>query len=319
MFLYLFTGFIIAFGCYFFYKKQKELKNKKSNTPINTVQSALSSNRSTEVEHAAIRSEGHVLSQEPKPHSIPLPKRKVSAPASNAEQSKNEQELFIAEIKQNVHYFSLLNKEEQQLFLKRTWMYLHTKDFQTRKMPELSWKKKVLISSYAAQITFGYTDVSLAHFRTIIVYPEAYRSPVTNQLHKGETNRAGALVFSLKDLEAGHSNPMDGINLALHEFAHAFQIENEIPNSEYRFIDDKALMHFAHLAQIEMADIRRNSAHILRAYGATNQKEFFAVTVEHFFEKPKELQQHLPELFKVVSQILNQNPLKSPVRLQPFL
>jgi Mlc titration factor MtfA (ptsG expression regulator) len=46
----------------------------------------------------------------------------------------------------------------------------------------------------------------------------------------------------------------------------------------------------------------------LDAYGATNEAEFFAVATEHFFDRPRSLQKHLPELYAVLSRFYRQDP-----------
>jgi len=47
---------------------------------------------------------------------------------------------------------------------------------------------------------------------------------------------------------------------------------------------------------------------VLRAYGATNEAEFFAVATEAFFEKPRQLEKHLPELYAELSAYYGQRP-----------
>jgi len=42
-----------------------------------------------------------------------------------------------------------------------------------------------------------------------------------------------------------------------------------------------------------------------RVYAYTNQYEFLAVVIEHYFESPKQFKQEFPELFKNVSLMLN--------------
>jgi MtfA peptidase len=39
-----------------------------------------------------------------------------------------------------------------------------------------------------------------------------------------------------------------------------------------------------------------------------NQHEFFSVAVENFFERPQALKSAMPELYTIVSKLLNQDP-----------
>jgi len=57
-----------------------------------------------------------------------------------------------------------------------------------------------------------------------------------------------------------------------------------------------------------MAAIKAGKPSLLRAYAATNQEEFFAVAVEYFFERSIEFREQLPELYSVMSGLLDQDP-----------
>jgi Mlc titration factor MtfA (ptsG expression regulator) len=43
-------------------------------------------------------------------------------------------------------------------------------------------------------------------------------------------------------------------------------------------------------------------------YAATNPAEFFAVATEAFFEKPRQLKEHRPELYAELSKYYNLDP-----------
>ena len=47
---------------------------------------------------------------------------------------------------------------------------------------------------------------------------------------------------------------------------------------------------------------------VLRAYGATNPGEFFAVATEVFFDRPLELRADSPELYDVLRAFYRQDP-----------
>ena len=47
----------------------------------------------------------------------------------------------------------------------------------------------------------------------------------------------------------------------------------------------------------------------LRGYAFTNLQEFWAVSVEAFFDNPAGLKQSLPQLYGTLCDILNQDPL----------
>ena len=50
--------------------------------------------------------------------------------------------------------------------------------------------------------------------------------------------------------------------------------------------------------------------HYLRAYAFTNEYEFFAVSIEHFFEDPKGMKAAHPDLYDCLKKLINQDPAK---------
>jgi MtfA peptidase len=102
----------------------------------------------------------------------------------------------------------------------------------------------------------------------------------------------------------------DGFNVGLHEMAHALQMEDLIPNEEYSFLNEEALNHWHELAEIEMVRVRNGQNKFLRSYAATNQEEFFAVSVEQFFEQPGAFRNQLPQVYDALADLLQQDPLE---------
>ena len=99
----------------------------------------------------------------------------------------------------------------------------------------------------------------------------------------------------------------DGVNLGLHEMAHAIRLENMIRNDEYNFLDRSILRQWEGMAVEEIKQMQSGSLSIFRKYGGTSSEEFFAVAVENFFERPDLFKQYHPDLFRTLSQLLKQN------------
>jgi Mlc titration factor MtfA (ptsG expression regulator) len=170
---------------------------------------------------------------------------------------------------------------------------------------------KVLIAASAAQLTFGLPNVYLSHFNKVLVYPNDYYSTINNSHHKGEVNpRLKLIVLSWPSFVQGYIEHDSGRNLGLHEMAHALHLENRIPNHEFGFFDPKIFKAWRDHADQAMEDIRSGRNQFLRAYASKDIYEFFAVVVEHFFEKPKELEKAMPMTYQLMVKLLNQDPIK---------
>ncbi|MDB4835508.1 zinc-dependent peptidase [Cyclobacteriaceae bacterium] len=212
-----------------------------------------------------------------------------------------------AELTRNFPFYKYLSAVEKKHFVIRVKMFVTEKEFIGRKMV-INDRQKVLIAATAIQLTFGFPPIILKHFKKIILYPDKYTSTTTNLEHYGEVNTRGIIVLSWRYFERSLKTETDGKNLGLHEMAHALKLENTIKNGEYGFISKWLLGNLYQTSLREMNKIRSGQNTFLRKYAAANEEEFFAVSVEYFFEKPIEFQAKVPELFILLTQILRQNP-----------
>lgn len=207
-------------------------------------------------------------------------------------------------------YYNQLSKADQKKFEQRVNRFLHGKRFIGRGIA-ITEEMKVLTSATAVLLSFGLLMVSLANFDKILMYPDEYYSRINRQYHLGEVNpRMGIIILSWKRFVNGFVDNHDGRNLAFHEMAHAIHFENQIRNEEYNFLDEDALELWDKLATKEIINIRNNPEHVFRQYAGINKHEFFAVSMEYFFESGKIFSEALPELYKTLCRLLNQNPVK---------
>ena len=206
------------------------------------------------------------------------------------------------------YYRSLLRKS-RNIFKYRLIRFIRAKKFISRSEEVVSREMKLLIGAAAIQLTFGLPRVYLSFFHRILIYPDSYYSTINKQYHKGEVNpRARAIVLSWKGFVHGQAEN-EGINLGLHEMAHALRLENAIRNTEFDFLPDDTLKKWDKLAGEEIQKIRnRNGSGFFREYASTNLSEFFAVAVENFFERPTEFGEAHEDLYLLMVEILNQDP-----------
>ncbi len=208
-------------------------------------------------------------------------------------------------------FYAGLSAAGRARFDQRVVELVYEKDWIGRDLT-VTREMKVRIAGAIAQVTFGFADLLLLHFRKVVVYPDAYRNPRTGRMHIGEVAPgAGLLVFSWKHFTEGYEHPSDARNVAVHEVAHALWFENTIPNAEDDFLDRQALKRWQELATAEMARIKAGQGALFRAYAATNQAEFFAVAVEYFFEQTLLFRQRSPELYATLCVLLRQDPARA--------
>ena len=204
-------------------------------------------------------------------------------------------------------YYQKLPDELRPRFLRRVSDFAATREFTGHESITLTTEHKVLISASAVQLTFGLDKYLLEHFRRVILYPKEYFSRQGGNYHKGEVNIQGAIILSMEDFFYGLDTDNDGINLGIHEMAHALQLELFL-QEDYENFFGSYYIKWQQEAEKERLAIADQTDGLLRDYAGTNMAEFFAVCAENFFERPKEFKAMKPELYQRFSILLNQDP-----------
>ena len=215
---------------------------------------------------------------------------------------------FDAFLSERMTYYRNLNVEGRARFLYRTLQFLESWTFEGRKGIEIDLHKRLLICASAAQLTYGHTYYKIPTFTKVILYPDIFYSKLAEADVKGLTYGTGQVALSWNYFEEGYRIDSDGINLGLHEMAHALDVNQMRHGST----DDIISLYFGTFVEQGFRQIKRldgsGNAH-LRARALENPNEFFAVCVENFFEAPEAFRENLPDIFLSLCALLQQNPL----------
>ncbi len=216
----------------------------------------------------------------------------------------NKQEIEV--LKKDFSFYNVLSKKEQRQFQHRIVTFISRKKFVGRQGLEVNSTMKLLIAATACMLSFGRKNYKYDLIDYILVYPDEFYSTANQARHKGEFNpRERALVLSWKHFEKGYKITDDNLNLGIHEFMHAMQLEA----LQSRDIDSVRFQkQFQNiLKSLTKQDVRDklNKTRYFRNYAFTNQYEFMAVLAEYFIESPNDFKEHFPELYKHTKQLLN--------------
>jgi Mlc titration factor MtfA (ptsG expression regulator) len=190
---------------------------------------------------------------------------------------------------------------------------------------QLSDRIRVIIAAHAGLLLLHRDTDYYPLMRSILVYPAAFAGAgksigpagivTENQgWRSGESwhtpAAGGPVIISWSDTLAGASDPCDGRNVALHEFAHQLDAESGAVEGVPALDDDAA--GFSRMITIELARLRQALSMGLPSaidpYGATSPAELFAVAVETFFERPATLRQQHPALYDRLTAYFRQDP-----------
>jgi Mlc titration factor MtfA (ptsG expression regulator) len=181
---------------------------------------------------------------------------------------------------------------------------------------------QVIIAAHGCLLVLEQPGDPYPSLRNILVYPGTFQprrfswTPSADADLEdpalGESWKHGVVILAWDSAREGASNPSDGQNVVLHEFAHQLDASSGEVDGIPRIPDATALsswtamLHsgFERLAEEAEAEIPG----VLDHYGATSHAEFFAVATEAFFERPAELRDERPALYQALRSYYRQDP-----------
>lgn len=204
-------------------------------------------------------------------------------------------------------YYTKLTNDDKEKFLSRLQEFISKKTFVIH--DESGFKEMpVLISATAIQLSFGLDKYLLPHFSHIHIFPEEFIG-ISPTLRLLEGNVSGHCInLSWKHFLKGFQFPDDGQNVGLHEMAHAYYYQN-FETGQYVSKDFvKTFEVFNSYGDKVLQQETEPGNNLYTDYGLRNMQEFWAESIELFFEKPHDLKMKYPKLYLTIKEILKQDP-----------
>lgn len=233
---------------------------------------------------------------------------------------------WLTLIQQHVAFFHRLSAGDRAELLGHIQVFLAEKRFEGCSGFTITDEVSVSIAAQACLLLLHRRTDYFPQLLTILVYPVTYMVEERRQVGEhlweegrvsrlGETGRRmGSLVLSWDAVRHGAANPSDGKNVVLHEFAHQLDFENDAADGVPGLATREQQLAWAEVMRSEYASLRAADESgiptLLDTYGATNPAEFFAVSVEAFFERPRALRAHHPRLYAELRTYFQQDPVE---------
>jgi Mlc titration factor MtfA (ptsG expression regulator) len=203
-------------------------------------------------------------------------------------------------------------------------------DVTPRMQIEIAAQACILVLELGVDYYDGWSDV--------IVYPGEFlpEREVVDEIGVVHTTRdplageawlGGPVILSYEDVaRVGTDHAIAGFNVVIHEFAHKLDMLNGDANgypplpkgmssTEWQQTFKAAYLEFC--KQVDAADARSLhdggamlDALVLDPYASESPAEFFAVISESFFDSPLGIQQHFPEVYRLLAQFYRQDPAR---------
>ena len=206
-------------------------------------------------------------------------------------------------------YYHHLSATLQPMFVSRVLQFINGKVFVVR-TPNAYMEMPVLISAAAIQLTFGLKAFRLPYYRFIQVHPKEYLTKGKDPtLILGHVYKK-TITVAWDHFYHGTTIPNDGVNVGLHEMAHALYIQKLTTKTRFgnHFFYHYKLMEKASATHFSIANCMYN---LYKDNAFKNRQEFWAESIELFFERPIELQKHYSGVFEHIQTMLKQNPLNA--------
>lgn len=179
---------------------------------------------------------------------------------------------------------------------------------------EIDITDKLLVASSATIPVFGFPEWDYTFLDEVLLYPAAFdRNYTINSSEETITGMVGSgamegkMILSKPALHRGFTNTTDKQNVGVHEFIHLLDKEDgDVDGIPATLMNKQFSLPWLKLIREKSAEIGKGD-HDINPYGATHEREFFAVAGEYFFERPQLLQENHPELYKLLSKAFNQD------------
>ncbi len=225
---------------------------------------------------------------------------------------KFTQDTITTCLAKHLPYYNCLGADEKERFLDRLNKFIRAKTFKIHDKQGFK-EMPILVSAAAIQLSFGMEAYLLPQFEFIHIYPEEFMRGHHNfDLLAGNVS-GQSINISWKHFLEGFELPNDGQNVGLHEMAHAYYYQNFVckENTDQFFVNGYPQFDINANKAFEQEKAPGND--LYSEYALRNTQEFWAESIEIFFEKPVYLNNTYPDLYAALRSTLRQDPLNMKV------
>jgi len=217
------------------------------------------------------------------------------------------------------HHWSRLTPDETSRMEMLIARFVHDTHWEAARGFELTESIEVLIAAQASMLLLGLEIDEYPNLGAVIVHPSTVQltgdyatggglmSSSPRRL-LGQAQYRGPVVLSWSAARSGARSPERGLNVVYHEFAHRLDMLDGVIDGTPPLADDADRQRWVEVCTAAYDTVRAQGSPVLRPYAGTNPAEFFAVATEVFFNRPHELRQHEPDLYRELTSFYHQDP-----------
>jgi len=229
-------------------------------------------------------------------------------------------------IRRNVGHYCFLEDAERAHLRALIQVFIAEKYWEGAGGLELTDEIRVTISAQACLLLLGLPHNYYKNVKSIIVYPSTVVPPTRKsgffentlapvgpaQPIIGQAFQRGPVIIIWDAALRGGRHPKSGHNVIYHEFAHKLDMLDGSADGTPPLKDRAEYRDWVQTCSDEYLRLKnrteKGKKSFLDAYAATNEAEFFAVATEQFFDQPRLMLKHAPDLYRVLKNYYCQDP-----------
>ncbi len=222
-------------------------------------------------------------------------------------------------LEQRLPVYRLLSEPDRRELRAYIRWFLGSKQFEGCAGLVITEEIRVVVAAQACLLLLHRETPCYERLQLIRVYPGSHFPLSSAQTASGESWQHGVVLLAWDAVRGGAANPLDGHNVAFHEFAHQLDQEDGqtdgtpllgrgMPPAEQAGLFTSWARMLSEEYKKFRHDIEKGGETVMDSYGGCNEVEFFAVATECFFEKPRQLAKKYPDLYAALKQFYRQDP-----------
>ena len=211
-----------------------------------------------------------------------------------------------------VNYYKNLEPGQKKHFEQRCQVFINQNRFKAAGFSYVSDEMKALIAAAFAQLTFGFKRPLNPGLKEIWIYPDSFFEPELNQRYLWIRERPGVMELNWESLLSGYKDARTPENQGLSELVKRMALEKHLLKNPRPHCTMADVRNYRKLAEKELASMDN-----LEVFNKELERDIRSLTgraVELFFEKPRVLENHNPQLYQSIAKLLNQNPPQQALR-----
>ena len=219
--------------------------------------------------------------------------------------------------------WELLDDDERARLAVGVERLVRRKHWEAARGFELTQQVVITVAANAALLALGLDRDCYRHVKAIVVHPSTFtnrgvratgvRGVVTTgpqRLLGHARDGRGPVMLSWGAIRRDVRNPGRGQNVVVHEFAHKLDSADGLFDGTPEIADRSDRADWVEVCNREYRRLRRRDEPdpVLRRYATKSPAEFFAVSSEVFLMAPLALDEHHPELYRVLRCYYGQDP-----------